>query len=108
MHLIYVYQKGLVICHAASLYPRMSYALLEITISLRGTKNKFCMRALYAVQVRASQEGILTPICLSVRSETAILELSIPLKHTLSIYNMYNSLSSPILALRSLTLNGII
>lgn len=108
MHLIYVCQKELVICCAASLYPRMSYALLETTISLKGTKNKFFMRALYAVQVRASREGILTPIWLAVQSETAVLELSIVLKHRLSIWNMYNSLLSPILALRSLTLNGTI
>lgn len=66
------------------------------------------MRALYVVQVRASQEGILSPIWPSVQSETAILELSIPLKHTLSIYNLYNSLLSPILALRSLTLYGTV
>lgn len=85
MHLIYVCQKELVICCAASLYPRMSYALLETTISLKGTQNKFFMRALYAVQVRASQEGILTPIWLAVQSETAVLELSIALKHRLSI-----------------------
>lgn len=109
MCLIYACQRGLVICQAASLHPWISYVLLKTPTSLKSTKNKFCMRALHIVQVKATREVILALIGLAVQSEIAFLAHSVPLgKHTLSICNMYNSLLSTILALGSLTLNGTI